>query len=80
MKNSVTRDEVIEEVELVPEDRIPELFDVVHDFRIERCSKGSRGIMRFAGSWKVWTDIEFQGFLDETRDRRSRAFSSRPRE
>jgi len=77
MGNSVTREEVIDEVRLVPEDKIGELLDVVHEFRVGCGFKNSRSILRFAGRWKSWSDTEFQDFLDETGDRRSRAFSSR---
>ena len=77
MDDRVTRDKVIEEVHLVPDDKIPELFDVVRGFRVGCRGKDKVGIMRFAGSWASFSDDEFQNFLDEIADRRTHAFSGR---
>lgn len=77
MDDQITRDKVIEEVHLVPDHRIPELFDVVRGFRVGCRRKDKAGIMRFAGSWAAFPDAEFQSFLDEIADRRAHAFSGR---
>ena len=80
MHHGVTRDEVIEEVQLVPDDKVPELFDVVRGFRVGCRRKSKAGIMGLAGSWAAFSDGEFQEFLDEVADRRARAFSARARQ
>ena len=80
MDISATRADVIEEVNLVPDDKVDELLDVVHGFRLACHGKKWNSIMRFAGSWSTLPDAEFQGFLDEVADRRAHAFSRRPRQ
>ena len=80
MPDPVTRDQVIEEVNLVPDHHIPALLEVVRGFRAGCCKKDKKvGILRFAGSWAAFSDAEFQGFLDEITVRRAQAFSGRRR-
>lgn len=80
MDMSATRADVIEEVSLVPDDKVDELLDVVHGFRLACRGTGADGIMRFAGSWSSLPDAEFKGFLDEVAKRRASAFSRRSRQ
>lgn len=77
MDETITRDQVIEEVGLVPEEKIPELYDIVYHFRVGHHHGSKSDILRFAGSWSTFADDEFQGFLDEVAERRAHAFTSR---
>lgn len=69
----ISREEIIEELNLVPENKVPELFDVVHEFR-KGCHESDSKVMQFAGSWAELTEDEFKGFLEEVSARRARAF------
>ncbi len=78
--NFVTlQDKVIAEIQRVPEDKLTELYEVIHFFRlgVETVNSGSEEIMQFAGCWQDMSDEEFGAFLDEIAERRQRAFSRR---
>ena len=71
--------EVMEEIRLVPKDRLPELFDFIHFFRLglETVKDDTEEIMGFAGCWQDMTHEEFRDFSEEIAERRRQAFSGR---
>ena len=71
--------EVIEEIRLVPKDRLREIYDFIHFFRLglETVKDDTKNIMRFAGCWQDMTDEEFKDFSHEIAVRRRQAFSGR---
>jgi len=71
--------EVMEEIKLVPKDRLPELYDFIHFFRLglDTVRDDTEEIMRFAGCWQDMSDEEFKGFSQEVAERRRQAFSGR---
>lgn len=79
MGKSVIRNKVMEEIKLVPEYKLSEIYDFIHYFRIGlQKSKGNmEQIMKFAGCWKDMPDKVFNDLLDEIRQRRGQAFSRR---
>ena len=79
MGKSVIRDKVIEELKLIPEYKLSEIYDFIHYFRIGlQESKGNIDkIMEFAGCWKEMSENLFNEFLEEIRQRRNLAFSRR---
>ncbi len=69
--------EIIDEIRLVPEDRLPVIYDFIHFFRLglETVRDEREEIMRFAGCWQDMTDDEFEEFSHEiTKHRRGRRF------
>jgi hypothetical protein len=76
---SIGRERVIEEVQLIPEEKLTELFDFLHYFRLGlQKSKGSSAeIMKFAGCWKEMPEELFQEFTEEIMQRRKNAFTGR---
>ncbi len=75
--------DVIEEIRLVPKNRLRDVYNFIHFFRLglEKVQDESEDIMRFAGCWQDMTDEEFENFSQEMTDRRQQAFSGRaPRE
>ncbi|MBF0201367.1 MAG: hypothetical protein HQK66_08645 [Desulfamplus sp.] len=73
---------IMEEIRLVPKDRLPELYDFIHFFRLglESVSNDRNDtdeIMRFAGCWQDMTDKDFEDFSQEVMERRRQAFSER---
>lgn len=76
---SIGRERVIEEVQLIPEEKLTELFDFLHYFRLGlQKSKGSSSeIMKFAGCWKEIPEEIFQEFTEEIKQRRKNGFTGR---
>ena len=80
MGHSITRDKVIDEIKLIPEQRLDELYDFVHFFRLglqEPHGRIKDDIMAFAGSWADLPEEIFQDITREIGERRTRAFSGR---
>lgn len=82
MEISEIQAKVIEEIRLVPQDRLPELFNFIHFFRIglKSVENAPSEIMRFAGCWQDMTDEEFKELSDEIETRRRQTFSRKNRE
>jgi len=77
MEASEIQDKVIEEIKLVPKERLPEIFNFIHFFRIglKSVENAPSEIMRFAGCWQDMTDEEFKELSDEIVTRRRQTFS-----
>ena len=73
--------QVIEEIRLVPKDRLREIYNFIHFFRLglenETVQDDTEDIMRFAGCWQDMTDEDFEEFSQEIAERRKQAFSGR---
>ncbi|WP_446008281.1 hypothetical protein [Candidatus Electrothrix sp.] len=71
--------DVIEEIRLVPKNRLRDVYNFIHFFRLglEKVQDESEDIMQFAGCWQDMTDEEFEDFSQEITDRRRQAFSGR---
>ncbi len=76
---SSLRIKVQKEIDLMPEDRLDELYSLLHYFRlgVESSSSDSQQIMQFAGSWRDMPNKDFDEFLEEIAGRRRQAFSRR---
>ena len=79
MNPTTLRLKVIEEIQRLPEEKLSELYDVIHFFRIgiEQTKRSPNTIMRFAGCWEDMSEHDFEAFLTEITERRSNAFSGR---
>ncbi len=79
MGESVIRDKVIEEIKLIPEHKLLEVYDFIHYFRIglQKSKVNIDQIMQFAGCWKDMSEDAFNDFLEEISKRRSQAFAGR---
>lgn len=77
------RAKVIEEVNLLPRERLPDLYTLIHYFRLglEQSQKAGQAsvakIMALAGSWQEMPESEFTGLLEEIQQRRQLAFQRR---
>ena len=71
--------EVMEEIKLVPKDRLPVIYDFIHFFRLGLATvqDDTEEIMRFVGCWQDMTNEEFEDFSQEIAGRRRQAFSGR---
>lgn len=79
METFELQDKVMEEIKLIPENKLPEIYSVIHFFRLglEITAKKPKNIMRFAGSWQDMNEKDFNEFSDEISQRRNQAFSRR---
>ncbi len=80
MPESMIRDKLIKEIELFPDEKLSELYDFVHYFRLgfqKATSNPVDEIMKFAGCWEDMPEEEFQEFSEEIVERRQKAFSRR---
>ena len=79
MSMSIERSQVYQEIDRIPEERLPEIYNLLHFFRLglERAEESELSVMRFAGSWKNMPDETFAAFMRETTERRQRVFSRR---
>lgn len=70
----------IEEIRHIPEEKLREIYDVIHFFRVGVESVKpipDDNIMSYAGCWDDMPDEMFNSFLLDIAERRSYAFSGR---
>lgn len=79
MSTSKLQLKIIEEIKLLPDEKLQELYDVIHFFRVgvETVKHNPDDIMQFAGCWEDMSDEEFETFSADIAKRRSNAFSRR---
>jgi len=79
MNVSELRAKVVEEIQNIPEDKLTELLNLIHAFRLrlEPASFPSHSIMKFAGCWNDLPDDTYTEFLDDISQRRQQAFTQR---
>jgi hypothetical protein len=68
----IDRNQIIEEINLIPEDKRQELYNLIHQFRIslKRSHDNVDKIMQFAGNWSDLSEKEFSNFYEEIEQRR----------
>ncbi|QYX30230.1 hypothetical protein [Sphaerospermopsis torques-reginae] len=73
------RTKLITEINLIPDDKLEELYKIIHYFRLnDEISKTSlEQTMEFAGCWNDMSDEMFIDFNDEINTRRQQAFFER---
>ena len=81
MTLSITKDKLINEISLLPEDKLGEVYNFIHYFRLgtEKTNKDENNILAFSGSWKEMDDDKFDDYLSDISKRRRKAFSGRGR-
>jgi hypothetical protein len=79
MTQSTEKARVLEEISRIPEERLPDIYRLLHDFRLSlEASRGeTHSLMRFAGCWQDMPDQVFDRFVEELAERRRQAFSGR---
>ena len=73
MNATVLQRKVMDEIQAIPVERLLELYDVIHFFRIgaERTTPMMPDVMRFAGCWSDLSDDEFDDLLTDMAARRA---------
>ena len=80
MTSILIKNKVLQEIDLIPEDKLADLYNFIHYFRLglEKSQlTNARPILAFAGCWKDMPDEMFNDFTIEIRQRRHQAFTWR---
>ena len=72
MSQSVDKTRVLEEISLIPKDKLTDIYQLLHYFRLglEASRDRTRSAMSFAGCWKDMPDQVFETFMDDLAQRR----------
>ena len=75
----IDQNQIIAEINLIPEDKRKELYELIHQFRIglDRSKHNQDEIMQFAGSWLDMPEEDFSDFCEEIEQRRQATSSRR---
>ena len=77
---SRAREQLYEEIRMIPANRLPELYQVLHYFRLgveKKKTSPKETIMKYAGAWNALSEESFQDMSSEMRERRKSAFGRR---
>lgn len=68
----IDQNQIIAEINLIPEDKRKELYKLVYKFRmgLDRPKHNQNEIMQFAGSWSDMPEGDFKDFYEEIEQRR----------
>ena len=80
MASFLMKNKVLQEIELIPEDKLNDLYNFIHYFRLgleKSPITKSKPILAFAGCLKDMPDEIFSDFRAEVEQRRSQAFIRR---
>ncbi|MEW6007758.1 MAG: hypothetical protein AB1595_06395 [bacterium] len=79
MSKSIIRERVMDEIKLIPEYKLSEVYDFIHYFRIgfQGSKRTIDQIMKFAGCWQDMPGDTFNDFFKEINERRNKAFIER---
>jgi hypothetical protein len=76
----VIKQKVLQEIDLLPEDKLIDIYNFIHHFRlgIETIRANSRqSTMAFAGCWADMPEDQFQAIQSDIEQRRHQAFARR---
>jgi len=79
MKISTIREKVVEEVNQIPEEKLAQILDLIHHFRIglQLSRKKHSRITSYAGCWEDMPEDIYIELINEISQRRHTAFSRR---
>ncbi|MGL4879486.1 MAG: hypothetical protein ACRC8K_00290 [Waterburya sp.] len=79
MNNEISKNQLIGEIDLIPENKHKELYDLIHEFRVGLNQPKHKidEIMQFAGSWLDMPEEDFSDFCEEIEQRRQATSSRR---
>jgi len=80
MTTLIIKDKVIQEIDLIPEEKLADLYNFIHYFRLgveTSSSQENKQTLAFAGCWQDMPDETFSEFMAEIAERRHRAFTRR---
>jgi len=74
------KNKVLQEIDLIPEDKLADIYNFVHQFRLQlenTSTVRNRPTISFAGCWNDMPDDLFDEFIEEIEERRQNAFKRR---
>ena len=76
---SLLRNKVVDEIDQMPENKLAEIYDFLHYFRIglQKTCDNEKTVLKFAGSWSDMPESDFKEFREEITTRRHSAFAGR---
>ena len=81
MTSAILKDKVIREINLIPQEKLSEVYSFIHYFRIgaekEKNKVVEKPLLSYAGIWGDMKDEVFDDFFSEIEKRREGAFSKR---
>ena len=79
MEYLISKNKIIEEISLIPDDKLTELYNLIHNFRIDLKQSGNNmnEIMEFAGCWENMSEETFTDFCEDIEHRRQTSSSRR---
>lgn len=79
MKSDTTKTKLLKELDRIPDDKLPEVYELIRQYRATVQSKESNvnAILSLANSWDSLSEDEFRQLLTDFRERRSKAFGNR---
>ena len=78
MSSIVLREKIDNEIKLIPDSSLDELYSLIHAFRMRLEKRNtSESLMSFAGCWEDMSEEMFEAFSEEVVSRREQAFKSR---
>ena len=79
MKPSKLRDELIEEIHLIPDTELAQIYQMIRDFRLslEKRQDNLKNTLKFAGNWDDLTEEEFTELSEQITLRRQQASRER---
>ena len=77
MEALISKNQIIEEISLIPDDKLTELYDLIHNFRIElnTSENNMNEIRQFAGCWENMPEETFTDFCEDIEHRRQTSSS-----
>ena len=80
MSAAIIKSKLINEIYLIPDDKILELYNFIHYFRLGTQkveTKTKKDLLSYSGSWKEMDAEVFDDYLLDIVKRRRKAFSGR---
>ncbi len=76
---SAERNRILKEIRLIPDDKLQELYTILHYYRmgVQSSQEKPGSVMKFAGSWSDLSEDEADLILQDIYQRRQKAFSQR---
>ncbi len=73
------REQLMTEIHHIPDDRLQEIFNLIHFFRLGLQSESFKpvDINKFAGAWSDMPETQFADYEAEWQERRHQAFKHR---
>ncbi len=80
MSSSILKNKLIQEINLIPMEKLSEVYDFIHYFRLgteKERTQSPDDLLAYSGAWNEMDSDIFDDFMLEIKQRRRKAFSDR---